>query len=140
MWFGLGLTFLIVALWTVGLRWAWERYDGRGGYRFWWLGVDAGRAGIGISDWDGFNSPAEVEWVLTRRGGPMRWWFEAERFSGSRLLWVPLWAPFLLIAPPTALAVWREWPRRRRPGACTSCGYSLAGLEAGSRCPECGTG
>ncbi|MBM4109223.1 MAG: hypothetical protein FJ255_10515 [Phycisphaerae bacterium] len=49
---------------------------------------------------------------------------------------VPLWIP---VAAASAWCV-APTPRRRRPGACPACGYSLAGLRAGAPCPECGVG
>ena len=32
----------------------------------------------------------------------------------------------------------RHWHRHKR-GWCVNCGYDLAGLEAGTACPECGS-
>jgi hypothetical protein len=50
--------------------------------------------------------------------------------SSTKVLrvWVPLW-PVLLL--PLALV------RRKRRGACPTCGYNLRGIS-GSVCPECG--
>jgi hypothetical protein len=69
-----------------------------------------------------------VDWEHTWIGELGGFWFVDLR--------IPLWAPFLLTAAPTALMWWRD--RRPRPGHCR-CGYSLAGLE-GKPCPECGRG
>lgn len=49
---------------------------------------------------------------------------------------IPLWVPFLLVFPWTALAWWKE--RVPPPGRCRKCRYDLAGLES-TICPECGT-
>lgn len=52
----------------------------------------------------------------------------------------PLW---MVAAAPAGLALFLWWPRlrelfRRRAGVCRKCGYDLAGLAVGTRCPECG--
>ncbi|HZW07506.1 MAG TPA: hypothetical protein VFF65_10315 [Phycisphaerales bacterium] len=50
----------------------------------------------------------------------------------------------LLFAVPIALVLWAPGAvrtlRRRRKGCCAACGYSLAGLDEGAACPECGRG
>jgi hypothetical protein len=79
------------------------------------------------------------------------WW--VQRQAGARLpeffppyssvvggMAFPLWMATVVLAGP-ALFLW--WPRvmgllRRRAGACRKCGYDLAGLGEGARCPECG--
>lgn len=50
---------------------------------------------------------------------------------------VPLW-PFVPLGFPAAVALWRDYRRRRwaREGRCTACGYDLR--ESRERCPECG--
>ena len=53
------------------------------------------------------------------------------------ILRLPLWIPWLVIAPPAAWAYLRA-RRRFGPGHCTTCGYDLAGNTVGV-CPECGT-
>jgi hypothetical protein len=68
--------------------------------------------------------------------GPIWWWFSYEmRSPNSPEVGVPLWAPLLSAALPTAYAWYRC--RRRPPGHCPKCGYDLAGIAAGV-CPECG--
>lgn len=53
---------------------------------------------------------------------------------------VPLWIPFLLIAPIAARS-WilhrRDW-RAARATHCPNCDYSRTGLAASVACPECG--
>ena len=51
---------------------------------------------------------------------------------------LPLWLPALLTLAIT-IPAWRlDALARRRSGLCRKCSYSLAGLPAGSPCPECG--
>ena len=64
-------------------------------------------------------------------------WFPWVLWSSGRLEFaVPFWliSIFGLVC---ASAAWRRM-MRPRPGCCSQCGYSLAGLES-ELCPECGT-
>lgn len=51
---------------------------------------------------------------------------------------LPIWLPFTAALLVAVLAQRADALARHRAGACPSCGYSLAGLTAGSKCPECG--
>lgn len=98
------------------------------------------------------NSADEIEFIDSRQftiPWPDAWWGnDVLIFPGSmRLPVVPIWSGFivntLIYAAPIAL-LWmvpravRRFLRRQR-GTCTACGYDLAGLPAGSICPECAT-
>lgn len=53
---------------------------------------------------------------------------------------VPIW-PFAVLAIGSGCVCVRlgvRARRRARTGRCAACGYDLRGLEAGTRCPECG--
>jgi hypothetical protein len=53
--------------------------------------------------------------------------FAANTLLYAALAWVPL----------RGVGTLRRWRRSRR-GRCPACGYDLAGLAAGTACPECG--
>ena len=58
-----------------------------------------------------------------------------------RVLEVPLYIPFALLALPTAFLFYRDYRDRRsvrwaREGRCVGCGYDLSGVSG--KCPECG--
>ena len=78
------------------------------------------------------NDPTSFSWTL---------WPEWDSSSyppwPAQMLRVPLWIPAFVVGLPLALT--RSWWRKRGPGTCVKCGYSLAGLGAGRvTCPECG--
>ena len=60
---------------------------------------------------------------------------------------MPIWPGFALNTIFYAALAWGAWQvplairrrRRRARGQCVRCGHALAGLPAGSPCPECGT-
>lgn len=56
------------------------------------------------------------------------------RFLACTLFWATPWLLGL-----SAFAEGRRW-QRRRLGRCLACGYHLAGLDGGAKCPECGAG
>jgi hypothetical protein len=76
----------------------------------------------------GFEEPTDQ--IDKALGGP----FDAG--NGLTVVHVPLWAPLLIAALPTAVLCWRD-RRRIPPGHCPTCGYNLTGNVSG-RCPECG--
>lgn len=52
-------------------------------------------------------------------------------------MFVPFWPLLILLLVWTGVAWWVHLAQRT-PGACTPCGYALAGLPAETPCPECG--
>jgi hypothetical protein len=77
-----------------------------------------------------------------RRPGWRVYWtpvFSAESDQWKYVYKVTLWPIPLLLWTPAALLLRSGILARRRAitGSCPKCGYSLAGLPAGSPCPEC---
>jgi 4-amino-4-deoxy-L-arabinose transferase-like glycosyltransferase len=66
-------------------------------------------------------------------------WFELLNYSpGFWRFTAPCW-PFPAIALVPTVIAWRNDCRaKRRRRECLRCGYSLAGLDRATRCPECG--
>lgn len=54
-------------------------------------------------------------------------------------MWMPAWWPPMVMGVLAGLAWWRS-TRGAGAGHCANCGYSMAGLAGGVRCPECGDG
>jgi hypothetical protein len=59
------------------------------------------------------------------------------RHFEEQIITIPLWVPWCFVLAATAWLGWRHWGTHA-PGLCGQCGYRLAGLPAGDRCPECG--
>ena len=90
------------------------------------------------------------------RGGTPVWEWSASAGEPSLFLWfrsmeydqnwygvlhsyklsIPLWVPLLAVCVPTGWLFWSDH-KRKKPGHCPSCGYSLTGNTSGT-CPECG--
>lgn len=89
---------------------------------------------------------------LWRHGLPIPDWLRRKREAGvedyRRIPIRPIWPGFAfnvllnacVIGPLMLVPGWVVRARRRRRGACVGCGYAMAGLAEGSRCPECGKG
>ncbi len=142
---------LIAALWIVSLRWTIKRDDTHRTHVFavvrladatLTLTIVAGPEPKGVP-------PPRVHWSIERRR--VAWdrdWRDPRllnwRLRVFRVPWLnyfvvhmPLW----MLLTPCLLAgalLWYVQPRYYVPGHCVRCGYSLAGLAPGSRCPECG--
>lgn len=89
-------------------------------------------------------APASTGFVRSRAAPLKHWtwlpewsWDTAATGSPMVSVTVPLWIPLLGAAAPTLL--FARAARRKRAGACQSCGYDLSGSSSGV-CPECGKG
>ncbi len=122
-----------LALNAFGYGFGWTAGDATGG-----AGIEHGSIGITYSVefdapmhgpargffWYGGGHPPELDW----------WQWRAYRWGFC----MPLWTLGATAGLPAAW-LWRcDLRARPRPGRCPSCGYSLAGLAEGSKCPECG--
>ena len=101
------------------------------------------------------NAPRKPEWVgnslyLVRAahrssnfgttGQWAMWYWEGAIESGGLWLTVPLWVPAAaLLTGGAMLGITGGRVARDKSERC-ACGYSLAGLEGGAVCPECGKG
>lgn len=140
----LGIGIAWVVLWIASVRWAvfyQHRLDGSGSGPDFQTGISNGAFSFTFHPSRHFGMPER--WTVGANSGPFRWGFklwEPQDMPGMRATVIPLWsvaAMFLL--PGVALAVRdRVWRRTVRP--CPACGYSMVGLPAGARCPECGGG
>jgi hypothetical protein len=93
-----------------------------------WTVVRMPSWGWGFGPNDG-GSRTLLEWCVGVRYRPLPYGYDL----GLNLL-----TPLVLTALPAA-ALWYLARRRAGPGRCRKCGYDRAGLEALSKCPECGT-
>ena len=94
------------------------------------------------------RTPDEVRFALAmttmaaRQHNWSTWRFayahDAGPTGGTRLLFIPYWAPALVTAFLSAWCSVRAYRRRQRlrAGLCPSCGYDLRATPG--RCPECG--
>lgn len=85
----------------------------------------SGLLGNFVCEDGGVRVPLDARWRLGVRGD----------VRGGRA--VPAW-PVALVLAGWSGALWLRRSRPRGAGVCAGCGYSLAGLEMGARCPECG--
>ena len=145
-WTGLGVCVVILAMWSVSLRWTVERISGRG-----WLGLVPG--GVRLVLWSprypdsvrwygGKRPPRRHMWIPTAKSGSMvrytRSGWADPRFPRQQYFRanIPAWLPFTLATIPTAI-LWHRDRRTVGPGCCLTCGYDLRASR--KICPECGS-
>lgn len=102
------------------------------------VGIESGTLNL-IRGLHQFGSDA-VGWQLNwdRTGRDWMWLPEFTWVLQYEVLMIPLWMPLL---PCLLGAAWMwqgEWRTGAGVGACTGCGYDLAGIAKGAKCPECG--
>jgi len=93
--------------------------------------------------------PVDVEFRMTQKRGPLRWWFDFEQAPSKVVgqewtrLQIPLW-PFVLLTGVPGVWMLVKTRQRTNPHACPACGYDRTGLPQTSTgpapCPECGAG
>jgi len=85
--------------------------------------------------------PDVIGWNFRWGGQISSLWMRLPRYtrvSRYQSLLIPLWLPLL---PCLIAATWMWWNESRPwfgAGACNQCGYDLAGIAKGAKCPECG--
>ena len=139
----LALTFVYVGTWSEGFWWHLPRG------RLLHIGAERGAAAAiwSESSLDGVDRDLAwaLSWALDLSEQSSHTWvtwvpnYRAAVNSAGRvwyrIVWVPLWLPWLLAAIATGW-LWRG--PRSKPGRCAACGYDLTGLGDGASCPECG--
>lgn len=127
-WLFIALTMLLLALWTVSIRWSVTFSDGDISLR-----LHEGCLECEVFENPGVSLPG---WRIARSQMPVLWSFRAADRYGD----LPLW-PFIgLAALAWGFTSWLDARNvvRARVGHCVACGYALTGLAAQSTCPECG--
>jgi hypothetical protein len=149
MWTFAVLTAAVAALWTISGWWdvGWTHTGAR---RTWSIIAARGMLAFVVSPRTAADGEQRVDglgegfWTtrLTIDAAP-NWYWTPIADTGNRppqwRLALPLW---WFVAAGSLLAAtlrYRSYQRRRPPGHCQACGYSLAGVAAGN-CPECGAG
>lgn len=127
---------MLIALWIVSAT-----QDIRFGFRGVLMGVERGAIQIG---WGAGTPGVHWWWIVISQPYetryPLRWWFESETsgLAGATTVNIPIW---ILLLPCIGYAVWawRSDAKLTVAGSCKACGYSLAGIDKGAKCPECGS-
>ncbi|HZW07535.1 MAG TPA: hypothetical protein VFF65_10465 [Phycisphaerales bacterium] len=146
LWTGAAAAIAGAAAWTASLWVVSYRFPSGSTGLTWTVVLDRGQ--LLATDQPTFFSPGLSVLPAGPRVRNLNWWpawpwLEVMTLStGQRLvsLTLPLW-PLPVAGVLIAAPAWRSLRRRRAAerGACTGCGYSLAGLADGAACPECGT-
>jgi hypothetical protein len=133
-WAGLALCLLTAGIWLASTRFVAGTTQGI-------RSISAGSGRLTILSM-GSGSAQSRSWNFQPQRWTLKWgfarWDAWGSHSGShaRMVQIPLWAPLLLLAVPTAL-LWRLDAVRWGTG-CQRCRYDLSGLPATAACPECG--
>jgi hypothetical protein len=149
-WATLAAALLVVGVWAGGKWTIWARWQSAHGPQVSLIGVPGGvivwinepALGSGVQHFVGLalRSRPSWMWALSTKepplGGTFRWGRSQSTLS------IPYWLLTITLAVCAGLLdrhdrrVLRSM--RIKAGCCPACGYSLAGLAAGSQCPECG--
>ena len=134
-WGGLAATTLILVACFISLRWEVMHW----GDSF-WAGIRWGHVGCAWTDQAYLVASGwRIRDIPDQKIPPWYplWYPRFDRLAtGTGVVDVPIWMPFLMFALPTAF-LWHRDRRSFPPGACQRCGYDLTGNVSG-RCPECG--
>jgi len=136
-WGGACAAFAMVALWVASV---WIDI-------LWWsksgllVGMQRSRLSITqIPPW----KDAETGWRVVsdelERKLPVQWEAMFHGTPRARSASIPIWQALLAVGL-VAMIGWRMDAiavRRVRKGLCCGCGYDLAGIAKGAKCPECG--
>ena len=130
-WGGGVLCALTLAVYIGSSRWMVARYLQSG------AGANVENGRLSVFWWNPYRDGIpSYRWLFGRAQGSFFWRFSVVAMPGWYQIYVPLWAPLLALAVPTAFIWWLD--RRIPPGHCP-CGYDLTGNVSG-KCPECGAG
>ncbi len=117
-----------------------------------WFSIAIGNGGVGIGagyyrGTDGGFGPDgwSFERLIPTSGEPSLYWdlkpwipsFCGDWAAGDAMISLPLW-PVVLVLAGTGVVLWRRGKQIDGALPCPSCGYSLHGLPASTKCPECG--
>lgn len=144
-WLGLFVSGTLVSAWLLSgwcsISWGAKHYSQQG---FSYVQFDVSKGGLRVyrlSDPLGISGafpPTGWRWTRTQGAPSWRLWFAFRDISPRPIAawesFIPVWAPFLLCALPTALL----WHKRRVGSGDCPCGYSRAELGGNAPCPECG--
>src|ERR1041385_5203899 len=127
-WLSTATSVLLLSVWIASGWDALEGLCGRGSYTAGFV-VMFGQADLVLSEVGVHRPRVRVLPLWEFEQAPRwRWGFRLHDDAGylEKRLEVPLWAPSLLLAAPTAFLWYRD--RRPAPGRCPACGYDLTGL------------